>query len=94
MTVEKRLFQLISAGLLLLTLHRIRPVLPRRHVCQGKSHKAILSILAWCVYALLLWGHHTRGWRGRKVIMLSLIGSFILTLAYFGSRFVKEVLLS
>ena len=34
------------------------------------------------------------GWRGRKVIMLSLIGSFILTLAYFGSRFVKEVLLS
>ncbi|MBP6791419.1 MAG: cytochrome c biogenesis protein CcsA, partial [Aeromonas sp.] len=49
---------------------------------------------AWCVYALLLWGHHTRGWRGRKVIMLSLIGSFILTLAYFGSRFVKEVLLS
>lgn len=95
MTVEKRLFQLISAGLLLLTLSIASGLFFLEDMfAQGKSHKAILSILAWCVYALLLWGHHTRGWRGRKVIMLSLIGSFILTLAYFGSRFVKEVLLS
>lgn len=95
MTVEKRLFQLISAGLLLLTLSIASGLFFLEDMfAQGKSHKAILSILAWCVYALLLWGHHTRGWRGRKVIMLSLIGSVILTLAYFGSRFVKEVLLS
>ncbi|MEN9585164.1 MAG: hypothetical protein RLZZ616_2170 [Pseudomonadota bacterium] len=95
MTVEKRLFQLISAGLFLLTLSIASGLFFLEDMfAQGKSHKAILSILAWCVYMLLLWGHHTRGWRGRKVITLSLIGSFILTLAYFGSRFVKEVLLS
>ncbi|MCV3286178.1 inner membrane protein YpjD [Aeromonas veronii] len=95
MTVEKRLFQLISAGVLLLTLSIASGLFFLEDMfAQGKSHKAVLSILAWCVYVLLLWGHHTYGWRGRKVITLSLIGSFILTLAYFGSRFVKEVLLS
>ena len=67
MTVEKRLFQLISAGLLLLTLSIASGLFFLEDMfAQGKSHKAILSILAWCVYALLLWGHHTRGWRGRK----------------------------
>lgn len=95
MTVEKRLFQLIFAGVLLLTLSIASGLFFLEDMfAQGKSHKAVLSILAWCVYVLLLWGHHTYGWRGRKVITLSLIGSFILTLAYFGSRFVKEVLLS
>ncbi len=95
MTVEKRLFQLISAGVLLLTLSIASGLFFLEDMfAQGKSHKAVLSILAWCVYVLLLWGHHTYGWRGRKVITLSLIGSVILTLAYFGSRFVKEVLLS
>ena len=95
MTVEKRLFQLISAGLFLLTLSIASGLFFLEDMfAQGKSHKAILSILAWCVYVLLLWGHHTRGWRGRRVITLSLVGSVILTLAYFGSRFVKEVLLS
>lgn len=95
MTVEKRLFQLISTGVLLLTLSIASGLFFLEDMfAQGKSHKAVLSILAWCVYVLLLWGHHTYGWRGRKVITLSLIGSVILTLAYFGSRFVKEVLLS
>ncbi len=95
MTVEKRLFQLISAGVLLLTLSIASGLFFLEDMfAQGKSHKAVLSILAWCVYVLLLWGHHTYGWRGRKVITLSLIGSVILTLAYFGSRFVKEVLLN
>jgi Mg2+/Co2+ transporter CorB len=32
--------------------------------------------------------------RPDRLLGLILIGSFILTLAYFGSRFVKEVLLS
>ncbi|MGL4251641.1 MAG: cytochrome C assembly family protein [Aeromonas sp.] len=95
MTVEKRLFQLISAGVVLLTLSIASGLFFLEDMfAQGKSHKTVLSILAWCIYVVLLWGHHTYGWRGRKVISLSLLGSLILTLAYFGSRFVKEVLLS
>ncbi|ALP40929.1 inner membrane protein YpjD [Aeromonas schubertii] len=95
MTVEKRLFRLMTVGLFLLTLSIASGFFFLSDMfAQGKAHKAILSIIAWCVYVFLLWGHHVHGWRGRKVVWLSLLGSLILTLAYFGSRFVKEILLS
>ena len=36
--------------------------------------KAVLSIVAWFVYIVLLWGHYHEGWRGRRVVwFLSLI---------------------
>ncbi len=28
--------------------------------------KAVLSIIAWFVYIVLLWGHYHEGWRGRR----------------------------
>lgn len=94
LTVERRLFQLMTTGLFLLTLSIASGLFFLQDMfAQGKSHKAILSIIAWCVYVLVLWGHHVHGWRGRKVVWLSLLGGFLLTLAYFGSRFVKEVIL-
>ena len=39
-------------------------------------------------------GHAKFGWRGKPVITCTIVGSVLLTLAYFGSRFVKEFLLS
>ncbi|MFQ3268136.1 MAG: ABC-type uncharacterized transport system permease subunit, partial [Colwellia sp.] len=33
------------------------------------------------------------GWRGQKVLVLMVSASGLLTLAYFGSRFVKEFIL-
>ena len=30
--------------------------------------KAVLSIIAWFVYIVLLWGHYHEGWRGRRVV--------------------------
>jgi len=62
-------------------------------LAQGKTHKAVLSLLAWGVYSTLLWGHYHRGWRGRRVVWFSMVGAFLLTLAYFGSRFVKEIII-
>lgn len=95
MSVEQRLFQLMTVGLFLLTLSIASGLFFLHDMfAQGKAHKAILSIVAWCTYVLVLWGHHVHGWRGRRVAWLSLLGGFILTLAYFGSRFVKEVILS
>jgi ABC-type uncharacterized transport system permease subunit len=94
MTIERYLFKLIFAGVVLLTLSISSGLFFLQEMFSpGKAHKAILSILAWCVYVGLLWGHHRLGWRGRKVIWTSVAGSLLLTLAYFGSRFVREVLL-
>lgn len=94
MTLERYLFRLIFIGVVILTLSISSGLFFLQDMFSpGKAHKAILTIIAWCVYVGLLWGHHRLGWRGRKVVWTSVAGSLLLTLAYFGSRFVREVLL-
>ncbi len=94
MLVERQLFKIILIGHALLTSTLATGLwFVGDMFAQGKAHKAIFSMLAWCVYTVLLWGHYQKGWRGRRVIWFSIIGAFLLTLAYFGSRFVKEVII-
>ncbi len=50
----------------------------------------MLSIVAWFVYIVLLWGHYHEGWRGRRVVWFNVAGAGILTLAYFGSRILQQ----
>ncbi|WED21397.1 inner membrane protein YpjD [Vibrio sp. JC009] len=95
MKIERQLFNIILIGTGLLTLTLLSGfVFLEDMFAQGKAHKAILSMIAWVVYSILIWGHYQQGWRGRKVTWYSVIGACLLTLAYFGSRFVKEVILS
>jgi ABC-type uncharacterized transport system permease subunit len=58
------------------------------------DHKTVLSLLGWSIFALLLAGRHGRGWRGRHATRWLYAGALVLLLAYVGSRFVLEVLLS
>ncbi len=53
----------------------------------------MLSITAWVLFGLLLWGRRFRGWRGRTAVRLTIGGVLLLMLAYFGSKLVLEVLL-
>jgi ABC-type uncharacterized transport system permease subunit len=39
-------------------------------------------------------GHSIFGWRGKLVIWSTIVSGVLLTLAYFGSRFVREVILN
>ena len=57
------------------------------------DHKAVFSLLAWGVFAALLVGRRSRGWRGRQATRWLYAGALLLLLAYVGSRFVLEVLL-
>ena len=54
--------------------------------------KAVLSIIAWFVYIVLLWGHYHEGWRGRRVVWFNCSGAVLLTMAYFGSRILQHLL--
>ena len=60
---------------------------------QHLAHKTILSIAAWLVFAVLLFGRHAWGWRGTTATKFTIAGFSALMLAYFGSKFVLEVLL-
>jgi ABC-type uncharacterized transport system permease subunit len=60
---------------------------------QHLVHKTVLSCIAWLIFAVLLVGRHRFGWRGRKALRLTLGGFAFLLFAYFGSKFILEVML-
>jgi ABC-type uncharacterized transport system permease subunit len=94
LTVEKQLFQLVLAGIILLTMSLATGFFFLEDMfAQGKAHKAILSLVAWFLYSYLLWRHHDRGVRIKTSVQFTIAGAVLLTLAYFGSRFVSEVLM-
>jgi len=93
--LESLLFQLITIGFVLLTLSLGSGLLFINDMfAQHLAHKTVLSILAWLVFGLLLWGRRYRGWRGRTAVRLTLAGVALLILSYFGSKLVLEVLLN
>jgi ABC-type uncharacterized transport system permease subunit len=94
-TMESLLFEMIGIGFFLLTLSLFSGFLFLEDMFEQRLvHKSILSIAAWLVFGLLLWGRHRFGWRGQKALTWTLVGFVVLMLAYFGSKFVIELLLS
>ena len=92
---ESLLFQLIGVGFVLLTLTLVSGILFVENLfAQHLIHKTVLSIAAWAVFGTLLCGRWRYGWRGRRAVRLILVGMVLLLLAYFGSRFVLEVVLN
>lgn len=96
LTMENLLFRIIAAGFALLTLTLLSGVVFSEQLF-GKpwefNHKFVFGIVSWCVFAVLLVGHHFYGWRGRKAVHWTMSGYIFLLLAYLGSKFVMEVLL-
>jgi ABC-type uncharacterized transport system permease subunit len=92
--MEKLLFQMIAVGFLLLSLSLISGIVFLEDIfAQHLVHKTVLSIVAWCVFGMLLWGHWRYGWRGKKAIRWNISGFLVLMLAYFGSKMVLELIL-
>lgn len=92
--LETLLFQLIAAGFVLLTISLGTGMLFVENLFeQHLAHKTFLSIAAWLIFGLLLWGRKMWGWRGRFAVRLTLVGVLVLLLSYFGSKLVLEVLL-
>lgn len=93
-TMEALLFEVLWAGFILLTLSLITGFLFfEDFFAQHLAHKSVFALCSWLFYAILLWGRHMKGWRGNTAIRWTLIGFFAMVLAYWGSKFVIEVLL-
>jgi len=92
--MESILFQLIAVGFFLLSLALLSGIIYLEDIfAQHLVHKTGLSILAWLVFAILLFGRWRAGWRGRTAIRWTLAGFVALLLAYFGSKLVLELIL-
>ena len=92
--MESLLFQLLGAGFGLLSVALITGFVYLEDIfAQHQVHKTVLSIIAWLIFATLLWGRWQFGWRGRMAIRGTLGGFIFLMLAYFGSKLVLELIL-
>jgi ABC-type uncharacterized transport system permease subunit len=93
-TMENLLFQMLTAGFILLSLSLFSGAVFLKDVfAQHLAHKTVFSIIAWLVFGTLLWGRWRFGWRGQTAIRWTLSGFFFLMLAYFGSKLVLEIVL-
>lgn len=93
-TMEKLLFQLITAGWLILTAAILSGGIFIEDIfAQHLAHKTLFTIISWLLYGLLLIGRHNYGWRGTIAIKLAIAAFLALLIAYFGSKFVLEILL-
>lgn len=93
-TMEALMFELLQVGVLLLTGSILLGALYIEDVfAQHLLHKTLLSIVAWCIFVVLLWGRRQWGWRGNQAVRWVLGGFCLLMLAYFGSKLVLEVIL-
>ncbi len=93
-TMETLLFQLIGVGFVLLSISLLTGFFFVENLfAQHLAHKTILSLVSWVLFGILLWGRIRFGWRGRTAIRWTLGGFVMLLLAYFGSRFVLDLIL-
>lgn len=93
-TMESLLFKAIWLGQVLLTLSLISGFLVYENLlAQQLAHKVVFSLLAWAVYAVLLFGRHYYGWRGKRAINWTWMGFVAILLGYIGSKVVIEFFL-
>lgn len=100
-TMERFLFRMIGLGFIVLSISLfsgivfIMDVIAHDELAKSQPilHKTVLSFCAWLLFAILLWGRWRFGWRGRVAIRWTLTGFVFLLLAYFGSKFVSELIL-
>lgn len=98
LTLERLTYRFVTAGFVLLSATLMAGVLFGESLygyghAWRWDHKTIFSTLAWLVFAVLLIGRSTLGWRGKRAVNVLYVGSAFLLLAYVGSRFVSEILL-
>jgi len=93
-TNERLLYGIAASGLAFLILGILSGLTFVDNIfAQHLVHKSALSIVAVLLFGVLLAGRHFAGWRGRHAVYLYLWGFLMLGLAYFGSRYVLEIML-
>ena len=95
LSLESMLFRLIALGWLALTVAIGSGIIFIEDIfAQHLSHKTAFSIISWLMFSILLAGRQLFGWRSGTAIRWTFGAFLALILAYFGSKFVLEVILN
>ncbi|MFT4676455.1 MAG: ABC-type uncharacterized transport system permease subunit [Patiriisocius sp.] len=95
-TMESLMFELIWFGLVFLSMSIATGFIFLGDAAVdegGLIHHTVITLAAWTVYAILLWGRLQLGWRGAIASRWTLAGFALLVLGYFGSKLVLELIL-
>ncbi|MCB1757387.1 MAG: cytochrome c biogenesis protein CcsA [Gammaproteobacteria bacterium] len=92
--MENILFAMLTMGFMLLSLSLLTGFIFLDDMfAQHLVHKTVLSIGAWVLFGVLLFGRWRYGWRGKRAVHWTLWAFALLILAYFGSKFVLEIVI-
>ena len=78
----------IISGFVFLEWDYTNPAIP------GLMQHAAITIAAWIVFAVLLWGRYRLGWRGAVASRWTLTGFALLAIGYFGGKFVLGMIVT
>ncbi len=93
-TMEALLFEMLWVGLIFLSLSIASGFTFLAGIDRpGLIHHTVITLAAWLVFAVLLWGRYHLGWRGPVASRWALTGFVLLVVGYFGSKLVLEVIL-
>jgi ABC-type uncharacterized transport system permease subunit len=92
---EQLMFELILSGTVILSVSIVAGIYYVQDLfAQHLIHKTVLTVIAWIVYAILTVGHIRHGWRVNTAVMLCGSGFALLTVGFYGSKLVLELVLS
>ncbi|WP_440904611.1 cytochrome C assembly family protein [Catenovulum sp. SX2] len=93
-SIEHQIVGLLKVGSLCLATSIVTGFLfMENFLGSGQAHKTILTIISFFIFVAVILGHQKQGWRGKIVVGLTTLGIGLLTMGYFGSRFIREVIL-
>lgn len=95
--LEDTLFLMVRMGFALLTASMVSGGIyayEQLGTALSLNHKQVFTWMTWLVFGILLLGRHYQGWRGRKAARFTLWGYLFLVMAFFGVKFVAEVILN
>ncbi|MYB35304.1 MAG: hypothetical protein F4X92_09360 [Gammaproteobacteria bacterium] len=95
-SMESYLFVLIICGFVLMTFNLVLGIFTYQ-IQSGRilsfNHHVVFSIAAWIIFAMTIAGRYAIGWRGELAAKWTMIAFSLLFIAYFGTRFVNELVL-
>lgn len=93
--IESLMFYLITIGWVLLTVGIAIGIFGIENFFgQHLAHKTVFSIISWLLFGSLILGRQMQGWRGLMAIRWTLVAFALLAVAFFGSKFVLDIILN
>jgi len=85
--LDELTYQMVMFGYLFLTIGIITGAVWANSAWGrywGWDPKETWSLITWIIYAILLHARFMRGWQGRRIAILSIVGFFAVLFTYFG----------